>query len=169
MKIRITLIGLLLLLGIRSASAYPLTPLLEYCLEPHQPVLLQALGPIENGIFFVAYTGANSELIQAYVSDITDWVDFYVDSQPITCRFPQSEGDLPSITLYPLGGTRWTWAVQDDFQNWHTVRLLTGDIVQTPPEYDSDGRLITRLVVRRNQPLDPARYRIFDENGQIAG
>lgn len=147
-----------------TVNAYD--PLLDYCLEPYQPILT-IVEEIENDVFFGAWTGVSGELVQAYVYP-SGAVDFYIDQQIKPCAFPKDLGNLSSITLYPLGGSRWTWAVQDVFGNWHVVKDH-GQMVITPPEYDDSGRMITRLVINRNEPVDPSRWHIFDEMGNIAG
>jgi hypothetical protein len=140
--------------------------LLDYCLTPYQPVQIIVL-TMEDGVFFGAFRGVNGELIQAYVHPEND-IEFYVNEHLTNCAFPKDLGNLSSITLYPLGGSQWSWSVQDTFGNWHVVKDH-GQTVITPPEYDDAGRLITRLVINRNEPIDPARWHIFDEVGNLAG
>lgn len=140
----------------------------ETCLLPYEPLVLLTVFPVENNIQSWAYLTPDNLLVTAFHDLTTDDHWLVVNNLRITCETVDL-GNLPSITLYPLGGTKWTWAVQDVYGHWHTVRLLSGEIVQTPPEYDASGRLITRLVVRRTEPTDPARYHIFDEFGALAG
>lgn len=160
------LIIFLLMISFISGSTVAYDALLEHCLQPYQPVLTIAFGT-DNGVFFGAWTGSGGELIQAYVFK-QEQVEFYVNGNLATCAFPESPGNLNSITLYPLGGSRWTWMVQDAFDNWHIVKDHDRTVV-TIAEYDDNGRLITRLVINRNEPTDSTRWHIFDEKGNIAG
>ena len=165
-RMRFVLVGILLIGVLRAAPIRAYDALLDYCLTPYQPVLTIVL-TVENEVFFGAWTGVGGELIQAYVYP-DGAVELYINGNLRPCAFPKDLGNLSSITLYPLGGSRWSWSVQDKFGNWHVVKDH-GAIVVTPPEYDDEGRLITRLVINRNEPLDPARWHIFDENGNVAG
>lgn len=165
MKTTLIVLFVLLLLAV-PVSAFD--AIFEDCLAPYQPLKLTTVFPIEDGIALWSYETEDMQLIMVSLNLNTGEHTIIVNNLPITCVLVD-HGNLPSITLYPLGGSHWTWAVQDDFGNWHTVKLLTGEIVQTPPEFDADGRMFTRLVVRRTEPQDPARYHVFDEFGALAG
>jgi hypothetical protein len=140
----------------------------QHCLTPYEPLFFIAYENVDGVRGWNFQSGVSGPFVQLYI-DPDDTVLLVVSGQQMPCALQRSEGDLPTITLYPLGGAKWTWAIQDEFGNWHTVKLLTGEIVETPPEYDTNGRMFTRLVIRRNEPTDPTRYHIFDENGNIAG
>lgn len=167
-RLLLLIAALLISLGFSLNGVAASSELLDYCLEPYQPVIVQAIGPPEDGVIFSAYAGAGGETIQVYLTLATGAVEFYVNGNQQLCSLPVSPGDLPTITLYPLGGQRWTWAVQDEYGHWHTVRDQ-GAIVVTPLEYDDQGRAMTRLVINRDEPIEPSRWSIFDENGNTAG
>lgn len=139
------------------------------CIAPYEPLTLVAVFPTDNGISGYAYTGAGGQHVEIYFNEQDRTAFAVINGQYQPCVFERNAGDLPTITLYPLGGTRFTWSVQDINGNWHRVRLLNGELAETPLQIESDGRAFTRLPIRRDQPLDPARYHIFDENGNIAG
>lgn len=161
------LLWLLLVLSARFTSAN--VDWFAFCLDPYRPLTTVAIFPTEEDSAGQSYTGANGESIQVYETLSTGAVFIVVNNAHLPCARPAHEGDLPTITLYPLGGTRFTWSVQDRHGSWHQVRLLTGELASTPIEYAPDGRAFTRLPVRRDQPLEPGRYHIFDENGNRAG
>lgn len=158
-----TLLGILLTTPALGAD----TSAFDHCLAPYQPIHLLAFA-VQDGVqeWFFDIVGGGQ--IQVYVAPNAP-IQFYVNGTYKACLPVVSEGDLPTITHYPMGGERFTWAIQDDYGNWHTVKLLTGEIVETPLEFDSTGRAFTRLVVERDKPLEAERYHIFDENGAIAG
>jgi hypothetical protein len=127
----------------------------------------------------VSYPDADGTVYYGFDIEGGGWLGVYLytsgdahiqtyDYQDFWCLKDAPTSDLPSITLYPMGGTHWTWAVQDRYDHWHTV-TDKGAIVITPPEYDDAGRLITRLVINRREPTDPARWHIYDEYGNLAG
>lgn len=65
------------------------------------------------------------------------------------------DGGLTTITLWDVAGTRFTWEIRDQWDNWHGI---SG--VETPVEFDQ-GRPFTRLVLGPdNGNHDPANYRV---------
>lgn len=82
------------------------------------------------------------------------------------------------ITAWSVIGNTFRWEIQDDFGNWHPVVDEFGMTLYTTVDYKQkynssifqiENVAMTRLAVNQNQPTDPNRYRLYNENDELTG